>query len=312
MCGVSLAALSLAAAAAALLLLSLPAHDAAAQEVSVAGRAEQRSVEVRIGEDGQVRVKHVVQGSSVPRQVDLLDGRRDNIRVTDGEGGEVQHAMVGGDRAVLFFPSGRDGVVEYDLEGALTQVRGVWTWDFLYLESTQFSFPGHVDMIFVTNKPVMLDDKRAINCHGCQMILEFFADDDVQVEGVEWGGREFSVPIMSLTEIRSLSFDQPEKSISFEVTEGGGFVTVVLPLELLWDPYRAYLDDRQIPAHGYIKNGTHVWLSFRPASAGTVTIIGTTAVPEFSLFPPLALGIVLAAAAAAALLRGGGGSVIRR
>ena len=41
----------------------------------------------------------------------------------------------------------------------------------------------------------------------------------------------------------------------------------------------------------YRNNGTHVLIGLRPDSSGTVQITGTTVVPEFPFFVPLAIAI---------------------
>lgn len=277
------------------LILAVPLQSVVAQEISLAAKAQQDSVEVNIGADGSVHVKHVVRSSSVPVQIELISGVREGIRVTDTGGEEMQHAMISGDQNLMLFPSRSDILVEYQLKDELVNMGGVWTWDFRYLESTKFFFPENIDMIFVTEKPIRLDEKKAINCHGCQMVLEFFEDTDVQTETVVWEEHGFTVPILSVSQIESFHFEQPRKSITFEVVEPDRLVTLVMPRELLGDPYTVLLEDERVYKHDYAKNGTHVWLSIKPDSAGTVTVIGTTVIPEFSLFLPLILSIGLVA-----------------
>ena len=127
-------------------------------------------------------------------------------------------------------PSDDDIIVEYELKDVLGQIEGVWTWNFRYLESTKFFFPDNIDMIFVSDKPVLLDEKKAINCHGCQMILQYFEDRDVQTETVRWEESTFEVPIISPGEVTSFRFDQPSKSISFVVNDDKQFVTAIISI----------------------------------------------------------------------------------
>lgn len=276
------------------LLLAFPLQVAVGQEVSLARQASQESVEVILSQSGEVFVRHVVDKSSAPVQVELMSGTKDGIRVTGPDGGETGFAMVNGEQGVLFLPSEEDRVVEYELTDRLVrEENGLWILDFYYPESTIFYFPENIEMIFVDNKPVMLDEKKAIRCHGCQMVLHYFEDGRVQIERVVWGDHRFDVQIISLAEAGSFEFDQPAKTISYQVPAEDEFVVIVLPFELLWEPYEVYLDDEKILFHSYIKNDTHAWLTMRPEAAGTVSIIGTTAVPEFSMFLPLVLGVSL-------------------
>lgn len=277
------------------MILVVPLQSAAAQELSLASKAQQDSVEVNIGADGSVHVQHVVRSSSVPVQIELISGVREGITVTGTGGEELQYAMISGDQNLMLFPSRSDMLIEYQLKDELVSKGGVWTWNFRYLESTKFFFPDNIDMIFITEKPIMLDEKKAINCHGCQMVLEFFEDMDVQTETVIWEEHDFTVPILSVSQIESFRFEQPSRSITFEVVEPDRLVTLIMPRELLGDPYTVLLEDERVFKHDYVKNGTHVWVSIKPDSAGTVTVIGTTVIPEFSLFLPLILSIGMVA-----------------
>ena len=97
-------------------------------------------------------------------------------------------------------------------------------------------------------------------------------------------------------------FDQPSKSLGFEASKAGAYTVLSIPKELLWPPYDAYLDDVRMLDQENISDEERVWLVLRPESAGTVTVIGTTVVPEFAAYAlPLAAG--LGAAASARLIR---------
>lgn len=272
------------------LLLVIPS--ATAQEVNIAPKAKQKSVEVMISESGDVHVKHVISASGSPKQVELIDGTIENLTITNEDGEKGLVTIIGENDAVMILPSQTDSIVEYDLKDALLLKDGFWTLDFLYLEKTSFIFPEKLDLIYVNDNPVYLDDKRGITCHGCQMILEYSFDEPKNIQDVKWEDREFVVEVNTFAEIDNFTFDQPEKSIIFNVLEENKFVTAIIPLELLWGPYVVFLDDEKILFHDYINNGTHVWLNIKPESSGEISIIGTTTVPEFSMFVPLIIGFL--------------------
>ena len=96
-----------------------------------------------------------------------------------------------------------------------------------------------------------------------------------------------------MAEIESFNFHHGHKRISFEVNDNNQFVTVIIPLELLWEPYLVFLDDEKIPQHNFKNNGTHAWLNIRPETSGEIEIIGTTVIPEFPLIAPLAIGFLI-------------------
>jgi hypothetical protein len=79
--------------------------------------------------------------------------------------------------------------------------------------------------------------------------------------------------------------------MSFNVNGDKQLITLIIPLELLWNPYEVYLDDQKILKHEFFSNSTHVWLNIRPENSGTIRIIGTSVVPEFPLFVPFFIGI---------------------
>ena len=93
----------------------------------------------------------------------------------------------------------------------------------------------------------------------------------------------FLIEIRTWAEIDQFSFDPALTEIKFEVKENA-FVTTIIPLDFLADPYQVFLDGEKLFFHEYINNGTHVWLNMRPQNSGEITIIGTL-VPEIGTSP---------------------------
>jgi hypothetical protein len=274
------------------LVLVIPS--ASAQEIDVSEKANQKSVKVIIDNEGNVHVKHVVGSSNSPKQMNLVDGIVQNIAITDEEGKEQALATVGNNDAVIIFPSQNDSTVEYDLKQVLLQKDNVWTWDFRYLQTTSFILPDELDLIFVNDRPIYFDDKkRGFTCHGCQMTLEYSVDEPKKIMEVNWEDKKFLVEIRTFADIENFNFEQPEKLISFKINDSNQMVTTVIPLELLWGPYAVFLDDEKKLFHEYNNNGTHTWVSLRANTAGEITIIGTTVVPEFPIIAPLAIGFLM-------------------
>ena len=264
-------------------------------QISFGAPAEHVSIRVTIEENGDVRVVHVVKKSNENVQVKMLPGTIENLQVVDGTGNEIQHA-VGGHSIITLFPPKVNFGVEYDLKDVLILKDGVWTWDFLYTESkngVEFYFPDEFDLIFVNDRPVRIVNAKGMICHGCDMFLEYVIDEPIILKEVEWEEQKFPVSIRTLDEINSFNFDQPRRSLSFETTQEDRFITLIIPLELLWNPYQVYLDDQKILKHEFSQNSTHVWLNIKPDNAGTIEIIGISAIPEFSILLPLVLGITI-------------------
>jgi hypothetical protein len=274
-----------------LLIISLvPLADA---QISVGEKANQKSVEVVISSDGEVHVTHVVRSSNLPQDLELVYGTVSNISVVNEQGDEELFSMIADDSVVLLQPSDEELIIEYDLDDVLIKIDNVWTWSFRYLETTTFIIPEKVDLFFVNERPVYLDDKKGFSCHGCQMVLEYTIDEPKNIERVNWENNEFVVEIITFAKIENFDFSQSNKEISFKVNEENQFVTTVIPLELLWGPYAVFLNDEKIFFADNFNNGTHVWINIKPDTIGEISIIGTTVVPEFSIIAPLAIGFLM-------------------
>jgi len=258
------------------------------------GKPALQTVEITLDEEGNAHVIHKISKSNSIQEFDVIDNSFTNLIVKDVEGNDAQHGIVNAEKTTIsIFPTNYNVVAEYDLDNILTLKDGIWTWDYLYLASTAFIFPEKVDLIFANNRPVLISDVRGINCHGCEMVLEYIIDEPVILKNIKWEERNFVVAIRTLTEINSFNFDQPTKTISFNINENNQLMTLIIPLELLWNPYEVWLDDQKILKHEFFTNETHVWLNIRPEHSGTVQIIGTTVVPEFPLLIPLVIGIMI-------------------
>jgi len=261
--------------------------------------AIQKLIKITIDEQGEVHVLHEIKKSQKVVQVDTIDGAVSNLKVVDVEGNDVEYGTIGIESVtgITIFPSEEDVIIEYDLDDALFYKDGMWVWDFFNEETTTIIFPKGVDLLFVNNSPVLLQDAKGITCYGrsqnaiCDAYIEYVINESTKLTKVHWEDRNFVVGIRTLAEVSSFNFDQPTKSMSFNVNRDKQLITLIIPLELLWNPYEVYLDDQKILKHEFFSNSTHVWLNIRPENSGTIQIIGTSVVPEFPLFVPFFIGI---------------------
>ncbi len=244
-------------------------------QVSIGEEAKQKTVDVIINESNQIHVKHVVIASNSPKQIQLIGGTIDNLKVTDVEGNEKQFGTIGDDEGIIIFPSQKNIVVEYDLDDVLFLKDNVWTLDLRYLQTTNFMFPKEVELVFVNNKPVHLGAKNGIACHGCQMTLEYSVNEPKTLKNIKYDNKEFLIEIRTFAEISEFNFNQLTKGISFHVNGEDQFVTVIVPLKILPKSYNVFVDNEKIQYHGYVNNGTHVWINMRPDVSGNVAIIDT-------------------------------------
>jgi len=261
-----------------LVILSLvPIADA---QISIGEKANQKSVDVIISPEGEVHVIHVVRSSNLPVDLDLIYGTVSNISVTNEQEEEGLFSINEDNTVLLLQPSDEELIIEYDLEGVLSEIDNVWTWDFRYLETTSFIIPESVDLIFVNERPVYLDDKKGISCHGCQTVLEYSIDEPKNIEYVNWKNKEIGVEIRTFAKIENFDFSESGKGISFKVNDANRFVTTVIPLELLSGPYEVFLNDEKIFFSKYINNGTHVWITMKPDIVGEISIIDPAIISE--------------------------------
>ena len=257
------------------------------------GEKPQQTIKIIIDENGIAHVTHEVVGSpKTTHQVETVVGKMSNLTVVDREGNDVQYLTLEKDPiAIVLTPSNNDMIfIKYDLSDVIVLKDGVWTWEWAGIEKTNFYFPDSVDMIWVNDRPVYIGEK-GIRQHGGKMTLEYVIDEPVVLKEVEWEEKKFTVAIRTLTNVGLFEFNQPAKSITFDVAKGNPLVTVIIPLELLWEPYEVYLNSNKTLNREFYNNGTHVWLGFRPDTFGTMNVVGTTVVPEFPLFVPLVIGI---------------------
>lgn len=274
------------------LISSIPLVSA---QLTLGDPADQKLVKITIDKQGNVHVLHEIRANRNAVQVNTIDGTLSNLKVNDIKGNDVEYGTsgLGSTTGITIFSSANNVIIEYDLDDVLFEKDGMWSWDFLYLQTTTFILPEGLDLVYVNSTPVMLQDAKGITCHGCQAKIEYVLDQPTKINKVQWEDRTFNVGIRSVADVSSLNFDQARKSISFNVKEENQFITLVIPLDLLWSPYQVYLDDQKILKHEFFSNQTHAWLNIRPETSGTIQIIGTTVVPEFPVLSPLVIGIAI-------------------
>ena len=183
-------------------------------------------------------------------------------------------------------------MVKYDLANAVTKQNDWWIWNYLYPATTSFYLPEKVDLVFVNANPLNLAESGGIKCHGCQVKLEYQLDKTETDKEVQWEDKKFDVRVISTADISSFNFDQPNKKIVFNTDNANEYVTLVIPKELLSNPYEVLLNDKKLLKHEFYSDDTNIWLNIKPNATGKVEVIGTSAIPEF----PLAAILVLATA----------------
>jgi hypothetical protein len=271
-------------------------------QFTIGEQANQKLIEVTINGSEKIKVKHVVSGSNVPVSVNLFKGEISNLKVTDDNGNEkmndgLKAGIVDdgyGNESVFLFPSNQNSIIEYDLEDISTLYDNLWTVRIAYPQEFSILFSENINMIFVNENLIHLKDKKGINVNGGgTMVLQYYSDISKIVKQIQWEENYFDVEIITNSIINNFNFEQESKSISFETNEKNKFVTIMISEELLGGPYVVLLGDEKLKYSKYFPKENHVSLTMKPESTDQITIIGTTVIPEFSMFIPLIMGFLV-------------------
>jgi hypothetical protein len=277
-----------------ILIIPLGLSQAFAQQLKM-GDPVQEQIKVRIDENGTAHVMHMVQGNSnSPVIVETIRGNITNVSVTDLLNNTIQYEAIPQlPMAVILPPSNKSmTLIKYDLPNAVTQNDGVWIWNYLTpsdTASTNFYFPSGITQIWTNDRPVYIGE-NGIDMHGDGAKLEY-AIEKTSIQNIRWQNYTLPVEIDSLSDIGNFAFDQSSASYQFQINKPHSFVTVVMPKVLLGAKYASYINGNHLLTTVFHENDTHSWIGLRPDSNGTIQITGSTVIPEFPLFLPLAIGI---------------------
>ena len=120
-------------------------------QLSIGEKAKQELVEITLDLEGIVKVKHVLDSSNIPKQMNFIKGTVSDLTVTSETGVNLQSDVIGDNIGLLILSSSEKTIVEYSLDDALFLENGLWKWDFRYLESINFIIPDGVDLLFLND-----------------------------------------------------------------------------------------------------------------------------------------------------------------
>ena len=259
--------------------------------------AYQKSTHLIIDELDNIEAKHVIGFSNDPVMINLFEGViTESITVTNEDGKELEFAIVGMSDygAVTIFSADKNTIIKYNLENMFRQSDNLLTLNIGYPKTFGILFSEKIDQIFLNDQIIQLGDKKGISINnGGYVNVDYYSEMPKIIQEVQWKEDKFDVEIITDSEIDEFNFDQESKSISFQVNEKNKFVTINMEEKLLGGPYVILLNDEQIIYSKYSIKENHISLSMKPESPGQITIIGTTVIPEFSMFIPLIMGFVI-------------------
>ena len=259
--------------------------------------AYQKSTHLIIDELNNIEAKHVIGFSNDPVMVNLFEGAiTESITVTNEDGKELEFAIVGMSDygAVTIFSADKNTIIKYNLENMFRQSDNLLTLNIGYPKTFGILFSEKTDQIFLNNQIIQLGDKKGISINGGGYVnVDYYSEMPKIIQEVQWKEDKFDVKIITDSEIDEFNFDQESKSINFQVNEKNKFVTINMEEELLGGPYVILLNDEKIKYTKSSSKENYVSLSMKPESSGEITIIGTTVIPEFSMFIPLIMGFLI-------------------
>ena len=207
-----------------LVLALITVIPAASAQLSLGTEANQKLIEVKLNKSEIVNVKHIISASGVPVSVNLFDGViTESIIVTNSNGDENQFGLVGYGEAlesITIFPSESDIIIKYNLEDASTSYENLWTVRIGYSETFDILFSKEIDMFFLNNTIIQLENKNGITANGGgNAIIQYYNKIPKIIEEVSWEQNKFDIEIITNSKIDNFNFNQESKNITFDINE---------------------------------------------------------------------------------------------
>ena len=260
-----------------LVLALITVIPAASAQLSLGTEANQKLIEVKLNKSEIVNVKHIISASGVPVSVNLFDGViTESIIVTNSNGDENQFGLVGYGEAlesITIFPSESDIIIKYNLEDASTSYENLWTVRIGYSETFDILFSKEIDMFFLNNTIIQLENKNGITANGGgNAIIQYYDKIPKIIEEVSWEQNKFDIEIITNSKIDNFNFNQESKNITFDINEKNKFLTISMEEELVGSPYVILLNNEKILYNKSLNKENYVLLSMKPQAVGEITI----------------------------------------
>ena len=268
-------------------------------QFSMGVEAYQKSIQLTVDENNIIQAKHVIGSSTSLVHIDLFEyAEKESIKVTNEDGEELEFGTLQMEEdkitITILHPIKTNAIIEYNLENIVKVIDNTSIFDINYPKTFSILFPEKIELIFINNNLITLGDKKGISINGGgDATIQYYSEIPKIIEEIRWEENKFNIEIITDSKIDGINFDQTSKSISFQINEKNKMVTIILPEELLWGPYAILLNDESIEFEYQEKDENYVILYLNPQSTGQITIIGTTVIPEFSMFLPLIMGFLI-------------------
>ena len=263
---------------------------------------EQQKIIFEVGKHSDARVKHVIEtgawNQDRPRLIEILPGTQSNLTVADEDGDKLsfsydEDTFEESKFIILLQKLGNyDLIVEYDLDNFMELEDGLWKKDFLFAFDIIVMVEDDIELIFVNSRPIDVSDAKGINCIGCGMTLEYFEERKISTKEVSSNENKFDIEFLSNGEVFDIEFieggnqiERVTQFLNFNVKDLDQLYILKIPLANFPNPYDVYFTEKddtsldqldKIRKTEFSQDETHVSLSFRTNSEGTVSIVGAT------------------------------------
>jgi len=257
---------------------------------------EQQKIIFEVGKDSDIHVKHVIEtgawNQDRPRLIEILPGTQSNLTVADEDGDKLsfsydEDTFEESKFIILLQKLGNyDLIVEYDLDNFMELEDGLWKKDFLFMFDVLVMVEEDMELIFVNSRPIDVTDANGINCIGCQLTLEYIQDEKISTKQILSSQGEFEIEFLSNKEVFEIEFiEGGTQLLNFDVKNKDQLYVLKIPLENFLNPYDVYFTEKddtnldqldKIRKTEFSQDETHVKLSFRTFSEGTISIVGAT------------------------------------
>ena len=257
---------------------------------------EQQEIIFEVGKHSDVHVKHVIEtgvwNADRPRLIEILPGTHSNLTVVDEDGDKLNFSYdketFGESKFIILNQKNGnyDLVAEYDLDNFMKLEDGLWKKEFIFAGDIMIMFEEEIELIFANSRPVDVVDANGINCIGCGLTLEYFHDKKISTKEISFSQGKFDIELLSNGEILEIEFiEGGAQLLNFNVKDKDQLYVLKIPLENFLNPYEVYFtknDDKELDQRDKIRNTefgqdeTHVKISFRTSTEGTISIVGAT------------------------------------
>ena len=149
----------------------------------------------------------------------------------------------------------------------------MWTVRIGYSETFDILFSKEIDMFFLNNTIIQLENKNGITVNGGgNTMIQYYDKIPKIIEEVSWEQNKFDIEIITNSKIDNFNFNQESKSITFDINEKNKFLTISMEEELVGSPYVILLNNEKILYNKSLNKENYVLLSMKPQAVGEITI----------------------------------------